>query len=159
MLGVELEFLRPCRLLCSALLRSAVREHRSGRPLRYLKILEIYFSCAAPSPSRPISSSSRATRASVPNKAEAKPALSLPTPPPELSDDAKVEWGRVSEEPYRVGLLSKIDRASLAAYCRPTADGCMPCFPGQERPGFDCTRLYDRRAEGVSLDDVERVVI
>lgn len=52
------------------------------------------------------------------NKAEAKPALMLPTPPTELNDDAKVEWGRVSDELYRVGLLSKIDRASLAAYCQ-----------------------------------------
>ena len=51
-------------------------------------------------------------------KGEAKPALELPMPPPELSDDAKVEWGRVSAELYRVGLLSKIDRAALAAYCQ-----------------------------------------
>jgi phage terminase small subunit len=52
------------------------------------------------------------------NKAEAKPALSLPTPPTELNDDAKVECGSVSDELYRVGPLSKIDRASLAAYCQ-----------------------------------------
>ena len=49
---------------------------------------------------------------------EAKPALELPMPPPELSDDAKVEWGRVSGELYCVGLLTKIDRATLAAYCQ-----------------------------------------
>jgi hypothetical protein len=103
-------------MLRSAPISSKGASERTSTP--HLKKLEIYFSCAAPSPSRPISSSSRATRASVLNKAEAKPALSLPTPPPELSDDAKVEWGRVSEEPYRVGLLSKIDCASLAAYCQ-----------------------------------------
>jgi P27 family predicted phage terminase small subunit len=42
----------------------------------------------------------------------------LPMPPPELSDDAKVEWGRVSSELYRLGLLTIIDRAVLAAYCQ-----------------------------------------
>jgi len=51
-------------------------------------------------------------------KGEAKPALELPMPPTELNDDAKVEWGRVSGELYRVGLLSKVDRAALAAYCQ-----------------------------------------
>jgi phage terminase small subunit len=36
-------------------------------------------------------------------------------PPPHLSDEAKVEWGRVSEDLYRLGILTKIDRATLAA--------------------------------------------
>jgi P27 family predicted phage terminase small subunit len=49
---------------------------------------------------------------------EAQAAPALPSPPPHLSDDAKVEWGRVSEELYKIGLLSGIDRASLAAYCQ-----------------------------------------
>lgn len=51
------------------------------------------------------------------NQAEPKHALSIPTPPPELSDDAKVEWGRVAERLYRVGTLTEVDRAALAAYC------------------------------------------
>ena len=42
----------------------------------------------------------------------------LPSPPPHLSDDAKVEWGRVSEELYKIGLLTSIDRTALAAYCQ-----------------------------------------
>ena len=52
------------------------------------------------------------------NEREPVPARALPTPPPELSDDAKVEWGRVSEELYRIGLLTGIDRGTLAAYCQ-----------------------------------------
>jgi P27 family predicted phage terminase small subunit len=52
------------------------------------------------------------------NRLEAKPVGDLPSPPSELNDDAKVEWGRVSEELFRCGLLSKIDRAALAAYCQ-----------------------------------------
>lgn len=51
-------------------------------------------------------------------KSEAKPVAELPMPPTELCDDAKVEWGRVSAELYRVGLLSRIDRATLSAYCQ-----------------------------------------
>ena len=52
------------------------------------------------------------------NEAEPKPDLSLPTPPPHLSDDAKVEWGRVVDDLYRLGILSELDRAGLAAYCQ-----------------------------------------
>ncbi|MCA3380174.1 MAG: phage terminase small subunit P27 family [Roseomonas sp.] len=51
-------------------------------------------------------------------KAEAKAVRALPSPPPHLSDEAKVEWGRVSEELYKIGLLSGVDRAALAAYCQ-----------------------------------------
>lgn len=51
-------------------------------------------------------------------KAEAKVVPALPSPPPHLSDEAKVEWGRVSEDLYKVGLLSGVDRAVLAAYCQ-----------------------------------------
>jgi len=49
--------------------------------------------------------------------AEPKYELSIPSPPRELSDDAKVEWGRVAERLYRAGTLSEIDRGALAAYC------------------------------------------
>lgn len=52
------------------------------------------------------------------NEAEPKPDLSLPTPPAHLSDDAKVEWGRVCDDLYRLGILSELDRAALAAYCQ-----------------------------------------
>lgn len=51
-------------------------------------------------------------------KNEAKIVRALPAPPPHLADEAKVEWGRVSEELYKIGLLSGIDRAVLAAYCQ-----------------------------------------
>jgi P27 family predicted phage terminase small subunit len=50
-------------------------------------------------------------------KNEPMPDLALPPVPHELCDDAKVEWERVSLELYKLGLLSNIDRASLAAYC------------------------------------------
>jgi len=44
-------------------------------------------------------------------------APSLPMPPPWLSDEAKVEWGRVGQILYNLRLLSEIDTAALAAYC------------------------------------------
>src|SRR5690606_29552019 len=52
------------------------------------------------------------------NAAEPVPASRLPKPPEFLSDEAKVEWGRVSEELYNIGILTGIDRAALAAYCQ-----------------------------------------
>ena len=51
-------------------------------------------------------------------KAEALVVPALPSPPPHLSDEAKVEWGRVSEELFKVGLLTGLDRSALAAYCQ-----------------------------------------
>ena len=52
------------------------------------------------------------------NKKEAKIDLSEPTPPSFLSDDAKVEWGRVVSILYAVGLMTELDRAALAAYAQ-----------------------------------------
>lgn len=52
------------------------------------------------------------------NEAEPIPVRSIPLPPEELNVDAKAEWERVSEELYRLGVLTGIDRAALAAYCQ-----------------------------------------
>lgn len=52
------------------------------------------------------------------NKAEARVAPALPSPPPHLCDEGKVEWGRVSQDLFEAGLLTKPDRASLAIYCQ-----------------------------------------
>ena len=38
--------------------------------------------------------------------------------PPHLSDEAKVEWGRMSEKLYRLGLLTDLDVSMLAGYCQ-----------------------------------------
>ncbi|SRR6266496_3973126 len=52
------------------------------------------------------------------NRNEPAPDLALPMPPPELNDDAKVEWGRLSHHLYRMGLLTELDRGPLAAVCQ-----------------------------------------
>jgi P27 family predicted phage terminase small subunit len=38
-------------------------------------------------------------------------------PPPELDDRAKVEWGRVAHQLQAQGVLTDVDRATLAGYC------------------------------------------
>lgn len=53
---------------------------------------------------------------------EPKPEIAIPAVPTELSGEAKEEWTRVSEELRQLGLLSRIDRAALAAYCECWAD-------------------------------------
>lgn len=52
------------------------------------------------------------------NKKEAVVLPAEPTPPAFLSDEAKVEWGRVVGVLFRVGLMTELDRAALAAYCQ-----------------------------------------
>lgn len=40
------------------------------------------------------------------------------SPPPFLSDDAKVEWGRMLQALVALKLVSSLDRAAFAAYCQ-----------------------------------------
>lgn len=51
------------------------------------------------------------------NAAEPKPKPAIPTCPPELNGAARKEWKRMAKELAALGLLTKIDRAGLAAYC------------------------------------------
>lgn len=53
---------------------------------------------------------------------EPKPEIEIPPVPSHLADEAKVEWGRVSQDLSQLGLLTRIDRAALAAYCECWAD-------------------------------------
>jgi len=52
------------------------------------------------------------------NESEPKFALEIPRPPRHLDRVAKMEWRRVSKELYEAGLLTRVDRAALAAYCQ-----------------------------------------
>jgi P27 family predicted phage terminase small subunit len=45
-------------------------------------------------------------------------ASALPSCPPHLDAEAKKEWKRVLKELRNLGLLSRVDRAALAAYCQ-----------------------------------------
>lgn len=45
-------------------------------------------------------------------------APGVPTRPSWLCTEAKREWSRIVPHLARLGLLSKVDRASLAAYCQ-----------------------------------------
>lgn len=53
---------------------------------------------------------------------EPKPKIEIPPVPVHLSDEAKVEWGRISQDLAQLGLLTRIDRAALAAYCECWSD-------------------------------------
>jgi len=50
-------------------------------------------------------------------KNEPEPARGAPSRPEWLSTEAKREWNRVVPELDRLGLLAKVDRALIAAYC------------------------------------------
>lgn len=56
------------------------------------------------------------------NEHEPKFEAALPLVPEHLSDEAKVEWGRIANELHERGMLTRIDRASLAAYCQTYGD-------------------------------------
>lgn len=52
------------------------------------------------------------------NKAEPKPELGRPACPAFLDRDARAEWRRIVPELEAVGLLTRVDRVALAAYCQ-----------------------------------------
>lgn len=51
------------------------------------------------------------------NEREPQPTPGAPDPPDWLSPAARAEWERVSPELERMGLLTRVDLAALAAYC------------------------------------------
>jgi P27 family predicted phage terminase small subunit len=51
------------------------------------------------------------------NESEPKPVNSVPKCPRHLDSEAKREWKRISSELDTLGLLTRVDRAALAAYC------------------------------------------
>ena len=52
------------------------------------------------------------------NKFEPQPLVEIPSCPKHLCAEARAEWKRICPELDKLGLLSKIDRAALAAYCQ-----------------------------------------
>jgi P27 family predicted phage terminase small subunit len=52
------------------------------------------------------------------NHSEPKPPGSLPDCPRHLSEEARAEWHRIAESLNVIGLLTQVDRATMAAYCQ-----------------------------------------
>ena len=51
------------------------------------------------------------------NHQEPKPKIEMPLCPAHLDDEARKEWRRIGRELVKLGLMTKIDRSALAAYC------------------------------------------
>ena len=52
------------------------------------------------------------------NRREPVPERDVPTCPSHLLAAGKAEWKRIVHELYDLGVISRLDRASLAAYCQ-----------------------------------------
>ena len=52
------------------------------------------------------------------NGAEPKPPRSLPDCPGHLAPEAKADWDRLAVTLNQIGLLTQVDRATMAAYCQ-----------------------------------------
>lgn len=51
-------------------------------------------------------------------RGEPQPTIGIPTRPGWLSTEAKREWNRIVPELAELGLLARIDRALISAYCQ-----------------------------------------
>jgi P27 family predicted phage terminase small subunit len=52
------------------------------------------------------------------NAQEPKPERKIPTCPQHLCPSAKAEWKRLARQLYTLGVLTVLDRSTLAAYCQ-----------------------------------------
>lgn len=52
------------------------------------------------------------------NPQEPRPVPEVPEPPDHLNEDARAEWARIADELSVLGILTRLDRGSLAAYCQ-----------------------------------------
>lgn len=57
------------------------------------------------------------SRGQAARKNEPKPKVEAPQPPADMSPEARAEWDRVVPDLLRLGVLTRIDRAALVAYC------------------------------------------
>jgi P27 family predicted phage terminase small subunit len=71
-------------------------------------------------------------------KNEPKPKRGIPVRPPHLDAYAVEEWERITPELYAVGLLTKIDGVTLAAYCQSVSRW------RQAEEGIQRMRAHDR---------------
>jgi P27 family predicted phage terminase small subunit len=51
------------------------------------------------------------------NKKEPRAQPAIPQCPKHLKDEARKEWRRVSKQLHELGILTRVDRSVLAAYC------------------------------------------
>ncbi|HEY0009885.1 MAG TPA: phage terminase small subunit P27 family [Tepidisphaeraceae bacterium] len=58
------------------------------------------------------------------NHNEPKPDAVIPPCPKHLSLEAKKEWRRITKELHTLGIISKLDRAALAAYAQAWGRWC-----------------------------------
>lgn len=61
------------------------------------------------------------------NKKEPKPETAIPICPPHLKGAARTEWARITTELHALKIISRIDRAALAAYCQAWEDYVKAC--------------------------------
>lgn len=49
---------------------------------------------------------------------EPTPEVAAPECPPHLKGEARAEWDRITEELEKLGMVSRLERGALAAYCQ-----------------------------------------
>lgn len=78
------------------------------------------------------------------NSREPKPEAGAPGMPSWLSTEAKAEWRRIVPALEQLGLVTKVDRTALAAYCQAHAELA------------DATKLLDKEGRVVEEPIVQR---
>lgn len=61
------------------------------------------------------------------NHKEPKPEIDIPECPPHLKRVAREEWKRITRELIKLKIITRVDRASLVAYCQAWEDYVNAC--------------------------------
>lgn len=77
-----------------------------------------------------------------------QPEVEIPGCPSHLLPEARKEWRRITPELQRYGLISKLDRASLALYCQAYARWVWAELQLQRAQALAATKAAEAEAKG-----------
>lgn len=88
-------------------------------------------------------------RSKIPDGVKPQRETSIPDCPDYLDSTAREEWNRITEEMLSVGLLNKVDRASLELYCE-TYSRYRRYVGEMAKPDFQTTLITANGAEQIN---------
>lgn len=95
------------------------------------------------------------------NHKEPKPDIAIPSCPNHLKGVARQEWNRITKELYKLGMITKLDRAALTICCQVYADYVNACHKLKEEGEViisDKGGLYQNPWESIKKRSMDQIM-